>query len=162
METRNILNYQGQVIGEMQKANGTSEEAWAAALAPYAAAPLSQQQLLSAVLDRTVSQGRAAAEKIIETIKKDNLASFIEQGKSNTEMLDISLWINHRLRALPCQVSNGDAIICDLINFCFSGDLESAYMSVAQMVPDDMSKSYHYFTQAKIDQIKALLAQYIG
>jgi len=39
MAKRNILNYLGDVIGELELPDGTSEEVWAAKLAVYATAP---------------------------------------------------------------------------------------------------------------------------
>lgn len=39
METRDILNYLGEVIGTMEKPEGTSETEWEAALACYSQPP---------------------------------------------------------------------------------------------------------------------------
>lgn len=41
MAKRNILNHLGQVIGELELPDGTSEEVWTKKLAPYAVAPAS-------------------------------------------------------------------------------------------------------------------------
>jgi len=45
VETRDILNYLGAVVGQLTLPSDTSEEAWATALAPYALPPLTAQQL---------------------------------------------------------------------------------------------------------------------
>lgn len=55
MAKRNILNHLGQVIGELELPDGTSEEIWTKKLAPYAAAPAS-----ASIPDITPRQARQA------------------------------------------------------------------------------------------------------
>lgn len=61
METRNILDWQGNVIGTMEMPTGTSEEVWAARLAPFAVEPenklmpITPRQLRLALLMRGIT-----------------------------------------------------------------------------------------------------------
>ena len=47
METRNILNYLGQVVGQLSLPEGTSEATWAERLAPYAIPPITLEQAIA-------------------------------------------------------------------------------------------------------------------
>jgi hypothetical protein len=160
MAIRDALNHLGQKVGEVQMPDETTEAQWLIALAPYLVPPQTEQQKLALKLARTVDQGRKAADAIIDAFKKDNLASFVEQGLADEVIIMKSCWLHHRFRAVDYTIG-GIPMVCDLMNLCITGDLETAYTVLSLMEPDDMTQPYHFFSQAKIDQMKALVGSYI-
>lgn len=161
MTKRDILNYLGAKIGELELPDDTSEEIWAKKLAVYATAPLSQQEQLSQSLDRSIAQSREWADEIIEEFKKENLKEFIEAGTSNEMALLTSLHVHGRMRAISVTVG-GVPFTIDLMNLVISGDLETAFVVLSYMEPDDMSMPYHWFNQTRIDSLKAKISDRIG
>lgn len=79
MATRNIVNYQGTVIGQLTLPDNTSEAAWTNALAPYAQPPKSISEI---VYDR-LGQYEAAAEQLIRELKRDNTLAGITVQQSD-------------------------------------------------------------------------------
>lgn len=160
---RDCLDYLGNKVGELEEPEGTtwSEETWAEKLAPYAVAPPSQQEQLALALDRTVAQSRAWADEIIEEFKKENLATFIENSIPNELAIMISLHVHHRMRAIDITVG-GVPFTIDLMNLVISGDLETAFVVLSYMAPDDMSMPFHWFTQDRINSLKSKIAQRVG
>jgi hypothetical protein len=149
---RDILDWQGNKIGELELPNDTTEEQWAQALAPYAVAPPDGSAQLENALTRTVLRSREIADEIIESFKKRNLRYFIENGVSNDLAILKSLWVHHRLRALDITVS-GLPLTIDLMNLCISGDLETAYVVLIYMEPDDMSQPFHFLSADVIAEL---------
>ena len=160
MATRDILNYQGDVIGQMNLPDDTTEEVWAAKLAPFAKAPPSEEEQFVQALSRTVAQSRIWADEIIEEFKKENLAYFITSGTSNDLAIMISLHVHHRLRAVPVTIG-GVSFVIDVMNLVISGDLETAFVVLSYMTPDDMSMPYHWFNQERIDSLKSKISSRI-
>jgi hypothetical protein len=158
---RDILNYLGDKIGEMELPDDTPEEVWEQRLAIYAVAPPSPQEQLYTALERTVVQSRLWADEIIEEFKKENLAYFVENSVPNDLAIMVSLHVHHRLRAIDITVG-GVPFTIDLMNLVISGDLETAYVVLSYMEPDDMSMPYHWFSQSRIDSLKSKIAMRVG
>jgi len=161
METRDILDYQGTKIGELELPDGTPEQEWQEKLAPYAVAPPSPQEQLYMYLERTVAQSRLWSDEIIEEFKKENLAYFVENSIPNDLAIMISLHVHHRLRAIDITVG-GVPFTIDLMNLVISGDLETAYAVLSYMEPDDMTMPYHWFSQDRIDELKSKISIRVG
>lgn len=157
---RDILNHLGEKIGEMELPDDTTEEAWQAVLAPYAVAPPSPQQVMQQAIQRSVSESRKIADEIIEEFKAKNLTNFITNSVPNELAIMISLHVHHRLRAVSITVG-GVPFVIDLLNLVISGDLETAYVVLSYMVPDDMSMPFHYLDQATINSLKLSISSRI-
>lgn len=158
---RDILDYQGQVIGQLELPDDTTEEQWAIALAPYAAPPPSPQEQVQQQLEITVQTGKEMAQRVIEKFKQSNLLAFIVQDLTQDQMIAKSLWVHHRLRAVSVSLGGVDYVI-DLLNLCISGDIETAAVVVQLMQPDDMSQPYHFLSQEVIDTLLGLICDEIG
>lgn len=156
METRNVLDWQGNVVGELTLPSGTPENVWAAKLAHYAKPPPSQQEQLAEMLSRKVSKSREIADDIIERFKKTNLQFFLENNVSNDLAILMSTHVHHRLRAVDVTI-NGNQFTIDLMNLVISGDLETAYMVLGYMQPDSMTEPFHFLSQEKIDALRAMI-----
>lgn len=93
------------------------------------------------------------AKSLIIQLKLGNMSQGINAGQA--------LWVHHRLRALEITY-NSVPMVVDVMNMVVSGDIGTAYIAFSLMAPDDMTQSYHWFSQPRIDQIKALLGQFLG
>lgn len=153
METRDILDYQGNKIGELTLEDGLSEEIWATRLAAYAHPPKNEA---IEEIKMSVKRGKEIAEEVMETFKKNNIIRFAAQGVTNEQALMKSIWVHHRLRAVEVNLGLGSRIV-DLMNLCISGDIETAYIILQHMTPDDMSQPDHFLSQEVIDELKELI-----
>jgi hypothetical protein len=80
METRNILNHLGQVIGQLQLPVGTSEQEWQRRLSPFAeapAAPTPHQQVIT-----KIAAYKKECEQLMDYFKADNTLSGITAAQS--------------------------------------------------------------------------------
>lgn len=152
MASRNILNYQGTVIGQLTLPDDTPEEVWQKRLAEYAKPPKSQEEVAAEYLAATISERQVIAASIMDRLKARNIAEGINIFQA--------LWVHHRLRALEVSFMGLDVTI-DLMNLVISGDLESACISLMNCQPDDMSQSHHWLNSDRIgwlvSEIKAVL-----
>jgi len=158
---RDILDYQGNVVGQLELPDTTSEERWAEVLAPYAVVPPTTAEKLDIAISRSVAESRLWADEIIEKFKKYNLSRFMQLGLTDQEALMKSLWVHHRLRAVTVNLGLGDRVI-DLLNLCISGDLETAFIVLKYMQPDDMSQPDHYLSAEVIAFIRDLVGEKTG
>lgn len=152
MASRNILNYQGTVIGQLTLPDDTPEEVWQKRLAEYAKAPKSPEEAAAEYLSATISERQKIAASIMDRLKARNIADGIGIAQA--------LWVHHRLRALEVSFM-GLEVTIDLMNLVISGDLESACISLMNSEPDDMSQPYHWLNEERIgwivSEIKAVL-----
>lgn len=63
---RDVLNYLGEKVGELELPDGTSEEVWAAKLAPYAVAPTTLVPQI--VTPRQIRLGLIAIGKPLQSV----------------------------------------------------------------------------------------------
>jgi hypothetical protein len=108
---------------------------------------------------------------ITESQKADNLSNrvfaqdlLIEFKQKNiTEGMNApqALWLHHRTRAWDVNFM-GKTYTVDLMNMCQSGDLETVYISLAYGIIDDMSQSYHWLNQTRVDFLKNAISKQLG
>ena len=123
----------------------------------YLPAAPSQEEQIRIQLDRTVESGKAAADRVMEQFKKNNLVRFMESGLTQEQSLLKSLWVHHRLRAVEITVGELPLVI-DLMNLCISGDIETAYFVMCYMQPDDMTQPQHFLSEDVVAELKGFLA----
>ena len=163
MAKRDILNYEGTKIGELEEPSGVTwtEEEWTERLSKFAVAPATPQDQMIQMLSRQVSESRKIADEIIEAFKLRNLKFFIDNEIPNDLAIMMSLHVHHRLRAVEITVG-GVAFTIDLLNLVISGDLETAYVVLKYMQPDSMEQPYHFWSQEVIDLLRTSIADRIG
>lgn len=83
METRDILNYLGQKIGELSLPDDSSETDWANALAAYSQPP---KPIKDIIVDRLKDYKKSAAQ-LVDELKADNTLAGITVAQS-AEMFD--------------------------------------------------------------------------
>lgn len=152
MIKRNILNYLGNKIGELEFADGTSEQVIADRLATYAHAPPSDQERAESFLKYSIVTRKQFADELLERFKKRNILEGINAAQG--------FWMHHTLRAYPVTFM-GQARVIDIMNLAISGDLEIACLALIYGYTDDMSESYHWMSgdrkQWLINELKAFL-----
>ena len=153
MAKRNILDYQGTLIGELELPEGTSEGVWAEKLAWYARTPKTNEELQSDLISQSVEERRRLAGVLMNQIKERNLSLGINAMQA--------LWVHHRMRALNVSFMGLDVTI-DIMNLIVSGDMEVAAISLMNCEPDDMSQPYHWLSAENIDWIVVRLKAILG
>jgi len=96
-------------------------------------------------------------------------------NKGSNISLTQSLWAHHRLRALEIVVTSelatamavftplvGVTVTIDLLNLVISGDLETAYFTIAAATPDDMTEDYHALSPELLGFMKHQIGVYMG
>ena len=71
------------------------------------------------------------------------------------------MWIHHRMRAMDINVG-GLAMTIDLMNLVITGDLETAYIVLGLITPDDMTQPYHWFSADRIAALRARIGEKIS
>lgn len=161
METRDILDYQGVKIGELELPDGTSEEEWASKLAQFAIAPPTEEQLLANYLTRKVSESRKIADEAIDEFQKQVFQYFLTEGVDEQLALLKSCWAHHRLRAVDVTIG-GVPMTIDVMNLAITGSLETAWVVMGYMTPDAGDQPFHFFTADWIAQFRSIIGDKVG
>jgi hypothetical protein len=158
---RNILDYQGNILGQLELPDDTPEEIWTQKLSPYAKPPPSPEEQFRQALSRKVEDSRKLADAAIDEFQQLVFAFFVENNIDEQMALLKSCWAHHRLRAVEIDLGTGPMII-DVLNLAITGSLETAWVVLGQMTPDDMSQPQHFFDQGWIDTFRNILGSKIG
>lgn len=149
---RDILDYQGNKIGELELPDDTSEEVWQKKLSFYTQTPPSPQEISDSRLQFTIEERIVWAKSMLQRFKKRNIGLGINAPQS--------LWLHHRMRALEINFM-GIPMVQDIVNMAASGDIETACLAIMYSVPDDGSQPYHWYTietrQWLINEMKSYL-----
>lgn len=152
MIKRDILNYQGVKIGELDFADGTTEQEMLRVLSSYTHAPASPQEQAESYLQHSIATRKAFADDLLERFKKRNILEGINAAQG--------FWMHHTLRAYPVTYA-GEARVIDIMNLAISGDLEIACLALVYGYTDDMSQPYHWMSGDRkawlIAELKAFL-----
>jgi hypothetical protein len=151
---RDVLDWQGNKIGELSLPDGTSEEVWAEKLAAYAKPP---SDPVTFSINWLIKERKQFAEEMMERFKNRNIISGINAIKA--------LWLHHRMRAwevtLPAQFG-GASMVVDILNMAVSGDLETAYFAIRYGTIDDMSQPHHCVDASVKEWLENELRNYLG
>jgi hypothetical protein len=113
METREILNYLGEIIGELSLPEGTTEEQWEAALAPYSAAPIipTMQQ----IVEKKITDAKEFGDKLLNEFATENVLMGITQAGKTIEVTDYLHKLSHYMMtgSLYAALTEIDVILAD-------------------------------------------------
>jgi hypothetical protein len=154
MAIRNILDYQGNIIGQLELPDGTSDEMWAEKLAPYAKAPPTPQEVQYKILDVTIQERKIFCDQLMAQFKKENILAGINVPQG--------LWMHQRVRAWETNFPGTPTMTVDILNMVVSGDVELATLALIYGTPDDMSQTYHWMSQARLNTLIGRLKAYLG
>lgn len=144
MITRDVLNYAGDKIGQMQFPDGTSEQMIAERLSEFSKPPKSSEEAQTEYLQATVIERQVIAAGIMQKVKIRNISAGVNAIQS--------MWVHHKLRALPVHFMGVDFTL-DIMNMIVSGDLETACLALMFCEADDMTQPYHWLNRERIDTI---------
>jgi hypothetical protein len=151
---RNVLDYQGNVIGVLDMPDGTTEEMWEVELSKYSKPPSDPSAVARKFL---IKDRKIFADEMMQRFKDRNITTGLNVVQA--------LWLHHRMRAwevtLPAQYG-GFSYVVDVLNMAVSGDLETAYFAIRFGTLDDMSQPYHCINQSTVDWLKNELKDYLG
>ena len=150
METRNILNSEGQVIGQLTLPDNTAESVWQEKLAAYAASIVVDTSMQ---IKYTIKQRKEFAEQLLEEFKAKNLGEGINALQA--------MYMHHKVRKLDVNFM-GVAMYIDLLNTAISGDVEVACLSLQYCVVDDMSMPYHWLNAERRDWLVNKMKTFLG
>lgn len=150
---RDIVNYLEEVVGQMELPDDTSEEIWAAKLAVYAVAPLSQGELAARALNLTIGVRKAYCEDLMGRFKRANIEAGITAPQG--------LWMHHRMRAADISLG-GLPLTLDILNMVVSGDVELGCVALQYVTPDDMTQTYHWLSSARLAWLVADMKVFLG
>jgi hypothetical protein len=159
MASRDILDYQSNVIGQLSEPEGIewTEEQWAEMLAPYAVSPPSPEEMVTVEINKTIEDNQQYAQGLMKRMKALNLSSNMNIGQA--------MWIHHRLRALDVNLTPIGipiTVTLDLLNLVVSGDVETGCVALQLCVPDDMSQPYHCLSAEFLAWTVADMKAYLG
>lgn len=148
---RDILNYLGQKIGEIEFPDDTSEEVIQNCLAMYA----TSQEVDTAALYRrySIEQRQKFCHELIQRFKDKNLQDGINAMQA--------FHLQHRMRALDVTFM-GVPFVVDIMNLVISGDVEVGCLALLYCQPDDMSLPYHWFSTERRNWLVAEMKSYLG
>ena len=150
---KNIRNYLGFVVGQLELPDDTPDAVWEAKVAEYAKPPETSQERQYKILKATIKERREYCEDLIERLKAKNIGEGINAMQA--------MWMHQKFRALSVNFMSVNFTI-DLMNLVISGDVEVACLCLMNCTADDMSLPYHWFSQARIDWIVADMKAYLG
>lgn len=153
MGTRNILDYQGNNIGQMTLPDSTSEQEWTDKLAEYSKQPVTQSEIASSYLSNTIQERKKYAEDLLERFKKKN----INEGINALQ----GMWMHNRMRAASITFY-GVPFTIDVMNLAVSGDIEIACLTLMNVTPDDDSMPYHWLNTNRVNWLVTDMKQYLG
>jgi hypothetical protein len=154
MAVRDILDYQGNVTGQLELPDDTPDEIWSEQLATYAVAPPDPAVV---AITKTIEENNRYAKDLMKRMKALNLGNNMNIGQA--------LWMHHRLRALDIDLTPLGmpmTLTLDILNLVVSGDIETGCVALQITEPDDMSMPYHCISRDFINWIVADMKSYLG
>lgn len=150
MATRDILDYLGNVVGQLELPDDTPEEVWQAKLAPYAVTPESAQEKF---LNYTIKVRKQFCEDLLERFKKKNILDGINAMQG--------MWMHHMMRSYPVTFGGVNYTV-DILNMAVSGDVEIACLALIYGATDDMSQPYHWISSERKAWLIGELKSFLG
>jgi hypothetical protein len=72
-----------------------------------------------------------------------------------------SLWVFSRFESFTLQTEFGQKHV-DLFKMFYAGAIPTVYYTILRVVPDDMTQSYHWLNQARLDWVKDRIKEYLS
>jgi hypothetical protein len=151
---RQIIDWNGKMIGTLELPDGTLESEWASKLDEYKQEPPNPLVIKTEWL---IKDRKQFADEMMQRFKYRNIG-----GNLNIVQ---ALWLHHRMRewdvTLPAGMG-GFTYKVDVLNMAVSGDLETAYFAIRYGQLDAMYEPFHCIDQEMVDWLKNELKNYLG
>lgn len=72
-----------------------------------------------------------------------------------------SLWVFARFETFTITMPWGSSHV-DLFKMFYAGAIPTVYYCILRVVPDDMTESYHWLNQTRLDWVKEKLEEHLG
>lgn len=103
------------------------------------------------------SDNQAKAEfgrKLLLAFKQKNIAEGITFAQA--------IYLHDKIKNLDVIIPGQPPMKIDIINMALVGDIEAGCFALMYCVPDDMSKSYHWLSQDRINWIVTQCKSFLG
>ena len=86
---------------------------------------------------------------------------WMRQNQIEGITIEQSAWVFSRFEEYQVNFGAGLKHI-DMFKLFLSGAIPTAYYAILGVAPDDMTQSYHWLTQARLDWVKSQIEAYLG
>lgn len=86
---------------------------------------------------------------------------WMRQNQLEGITIEQSAWVFSRFEEYQVNFGAGLKHI-DMFKLFASGAIPTAYYAILGVAPDDMTQSYHWLTQARLDWVKSQMEDYLG
>lgn len=114
------------------------------------------EEQIQAIVDSTDSDQKAGME-----FSQNLLREWMRRNSIEGMNIPQSLWVFSRFEEFTVVIDGQNKHI-DMFKMFQAGALPTLYYCLLKIVPDDMSKPYHWVTQARVDWVKNKIAAFIG
>ena len=154
MIKRNIINYQGIKIGELNFPIGTSEQEMLRVLSLYTLPPPSTLEKTQAYLNTSIKQRKEFSEDLLERFKQRNMLEGINA--------DHAFWLHDVLRRYETKDMSGRDRVVDIFNTAITGDVEAACLALINGYTDNMLEPFHWFSGDRKQWLITEMKAYLG
>jgi hypothetical protein len=113
METRDIIDYQGNVIGSLSLPEGTSEDTWTEKLIVYAQAPI--QPTMEEIVGKKIVDAQTFGQALLKEFATENVLMGITEAGKTIQVTDYLHKLSHYIMtgSLYAALTEIDVIISD-------------------------------------------------
>ena len=86
---------------------------------------------------------------------------FKQKNKDDGINIYQAMWMHHRMRSLAVNMG-GFETVQDIINMGASGDIETACVCLQYCQADDMTQSYHWLSQDRLNYLIERMKNHLG
>ncbi len=109
------------------------------------------------LLNETKKLNKDKVEFAVELMLRFKLKN-INEGISASQ----AVWLHAKTKHLAVNFPGMPQTHIDLLNIALSGDVEAGCLALQYAVPDDMTESYHWLSQARLDWLVDELKAFLG
>lgn len=114
------------------------------------------EEQLNELVAKTESDQVAASE-----FSQSLLKQWMRRNTLEGMNIKQSLWVFARFEKFTIEINGNDEHV-DLFKMFASGAIPTLYYCLLQVQPDDMSETYHWLTEARINWVKSKLEEFLG
>ena len=150
MQTRNILDFSGNIIGTLELPDGTPESVWQEKLNAFKVDPA---VIASRRLSASVKERKSFAENMLEEFKVLNMSAGINASQG-FELQELMAEYKFNFAGKDRQI--------DIMNLAVSGDIELACLALIYGPTHDMSLPEHWLSAERKSWLILKMKQYLG
>ena len=128
--------------------------------AQFDAAIISHDANISSSFDYQLAMAQTSQDENI-SFARDLLSTWIRKNTLEGMSIPQSLWVFSRFETFNVPTPNGNWRV-DLFKMFNTGALPTLYYCMLRIQPDDMTQTYHWLTQTRLDWVKTKIEERLG